>query len=571
MFPRRVIVMPIQLVLACVAVQTIVIGLLVADQRRSKKRKQVIKSHSFDRLLADFSKNLATGNPDQLDEIIEGGLQRLLRIIGGGRVCWYEKRENSTSLERVYSVHRADFPASPQSIQIEDIPYIARKLTNNELVAIRDPRDLPPEAARDRQFLQDGAVRGLVLIASDCDTPQKGILGIAYVPGDFRWSNDLLSHLTVMNNLIATTIERKLAYERLHESEKRFRCLFRNAPIGIALEDLDGRLLFVNPALCSMLGYNEEELRGMRCEEFSDPAFAKEEERLFQKLRSSELPRYRLEKQFIRRDQSRVWGRLDVTLLRDGTGGTPYVIGMMEDITQRKQADFELNQTRAELQQLAGYLIQNQEDERHRLSRELHDDIGQRLALLAIEFDRLSQSLIKTEGVDLTDQLEQITSLRTQANEITSDIHQLSHQLHSSKLQHLGLRSALAELARQLGNKNQMAITLKADKNDSLLLPEVALCLFRVSQEALSNIVRHSGAASAQIELTITEGVATLKIRDDGVGFDVNSLAAGIGLVSMRERLRMIGGDFTVESHPSKGTVITAAVSLTVDRRQEIA
>jgi signal transduction histidine kinase len=167
--------------------------------------------------------------------------------------------------------------------------------------------------------------------------------------------------------------------------------------------------------------------------------------------------------------------------------------------------------------------------------------------------------------------LEQITALRTQANEITSDIHQLSHQLHSSKLQHLGLRSALAELARQLGTTHQMSITLKADKNDVLLLPEVALCLFRVSQEALSNIVRHSGAKSAEIELRVTDEVAKLEIRDEGVGFDVNSPATGIGLVSMRERLRMIGGDFSVESHPRKGTVIVAAVSLTVSRRQEIA
>jgi PAS domain S-box-containing protein len=563
--------MPIQLVLACVGIQAIVIGLLLVDQRRSKKHKQFVKSRSFDRLLTDFSTNLATGSPEEFDLIIEGGLQRLLRIIGGGRVCWYEKRENSTSLERVYSVHRADFPASPQSIPLEDIPYIAMKLINNQSVVFRDPKELPSEAARDREYLASGGVQGLVLVVSNCETPQKGILGIAYLPTDFRWTDDLLSQLTVMNNLILTTIERKLAYERLHESEKRFRYLFRNAPIGIALEDFDGKLLFVNPALCSMLGYEEEELRGMRCEEFSDPAFAAEEDRLFQKLQSSELPRYRIEKQFIRRDKSRVWGRLDVTLLRDGTGGTPYVIGMIEDITQRRQADYELHQTRAELQQLAGYLIQNQEDERHRLSRELHDDIGQRLALLAIEFDRLSQSLSKTPSVDLTDQLEQITALRTQANEITSDIHQLSHQLHSSKLQHLGLRSALAELARQIGTKHQMAITLKADKNDTLLLPEVALCLFRVSQEALSNIVRHSGAKSAEIDLSVVDGVAKLQIRDEGVGFEVNSPASGIGLVSMRERLRMIGGDFSVESCRNKGTVITAAVSLTVSRQQEIA
>jgi Signal transduction histidine kinase len=235
---------------------------------------------------------------------------------------------------------------------------------------------------------------------------------------------------------------------------------------------------------------------------------------------------------------------------------------MVEDITQRKAADEELERTRSELEQLAAYLIQTQEDERHRVSRELHDDIGQRLSLLAIEFDLLSQSLAASGRNSHRDR---VTSLKSQLGDLTSDVHQLSHQLHSAKLQHLGLRSAVEELARQLAKQHQIAITLHTGEEDNPLPPDVALCLFRVTQEALSNVVRHSKAESVSVDVNISSRLAQLTVQDTGVGFDPSASQGGLGLISMRERLRMIGGQFSVESLQGKGTFIRAWVPLKVE------
>jgi len=232
---------------------------------------------------------------------------------------------------------------------------------------------------------------------------------------------------------------------------------------------------------------------------------------------------------------------------------------MVEDITERKLAEQELQRTRSELEQLAGYLIQTQDDERHRISRELHDDIGQRLSLLAVEFDLLSQSLA---AVGNEAERQQVVQLKAQADALTSDVHQLSHQLHSAKLQHLGLRSAVEELVKQVGKQQRMAIELHTLGGDADLPPDVALCLFRVTQEALNNVIRHSHAERVHIDLRVENALAKLSVQDSGVGFDVVDNLGGLGLVSMRERLRMIGGDLLVESHQGQGTLISATVPL---------
>lgn len=549
-----------QIVVACIAVEALVIAFLVVERQTRLVREANSKTHSLERLISEISTNLTSSSPDQLDAIIESGMAKVLAIVGAGRVCWYVRNENSPRLERIYSACRPEIAPSPVTISRDDIPYIFERLMGGEPVILSTPEDLPSHAELDKQFLQQGSVQGLVLTASNCGTTRKGILGVAYVPTEMQWSEELISHLGVINNLIVTSLERKIVYDLLHESERRFRYLFQNAPVGIALEDLDGNLQFVNPATCSMLEYSENELRQMRCSDFSDPAGDKEEAPLFMKLREGEINKYTIEKQFIRKDGIRIWGRVGVALLRDGSGDPPLVIAMVEDITERKLAEQELQKTRSELEQLAGYLIQTQDDERHRISRELHDDIGQRLSLLAVEFDLLSQSLA---AVGYENERQQVTQLKSQADALTSDVHQLSHQLHSAKLQHLGLRSAVEELTKQVGKQHHISIDLQTNGGDSHLPPEVALCLFRVTQEALNNVIRHSKAEKVSIDLNVEGELARLNIQDSGVGFDVSSSAAGLGLVSMRERIRMIGGEFVVESRHGEGTLISAKVPLT--------
>lgn len=209
-------------------------------------------------------------------------------------------------------------------------------------------------------------------------------------------------------------------------------------------------------------------------------------------------------------------------------------------------------------EQFAGRLIRAQDEERQRLSRYLHDEVGQQLSLLAIDFDLLCRSLASA-GHEIEE--ERANRLKHLTDEITSDIHWLSDQLYSAKLQHLGLQSAIKEFSNKVSHENQLSITLSMSEG-TLLPPDVALCSFRVIQEALNNVVKHSQAESVSIDFMVIDEAAHLRIQDNGSGFDPRLANSGLGMQIMRERVRMMGGQFVVNSIAGEGTIITASVPL---------
>jgi signal transduction histidine kinase len=213
-----------------------------------------------------------------------------------------------------------------------------------------------------------------------------------------------------------------------------------------------------------------------------------------------------------------------------------------------------LENIQLELQQLTARLMQAQEEERQRISGELHDDIGQRLSLLVFGLERIRNNL---QGS--TAQQSELTELRNQAEEITNDIHQLSHEIHSTKLQHLGLKAALNELCNKISAQRSIGIDLEV-RDHVPLSPDVQLCLYRIAQEALSNVLKHSGSGRVAVSLSRDHRLVRLQIRDAGVGFDASSSTSGLGLASMRERLRMVQGVLFIHSLPGQGTEITAEV-----------
>src|SRR5262249_45402802 len=202
---------------------------------------------------------------------------------------------------------------------------------------------------------------------------------------------------------------------------------------------------WVRPALSSILGYDVKELEAMSCHEFTHADDEQEDWANFEKLRAGLIESYHIEKRYTRKDGSIVWGRLHVSLLKKRNDEAPSVIAIVEDVNERRAAEQKLQEAQRELRQLAARLIRAQEEERQRISRELHDDIGQRLSLLTVALDSLGMKMTSAEHPERG---EQIAKLSRDAGDITMGIHDISHQLHSSKLQHLGLRSALKELCR---------------------------------------------------------------------------------------------------------------------------
>jgi len=226
------------------------------------------------------------------------------------------------------------------------------------------------------------------------------------------------------------------------------------------------------------------------------------------------------------------------------------VLVSIMDITDRKRAE-------QELEELAGRLIHAQEQERSRIGRELHDHISQMLGVLAIRIDQLRADEATPPAVAAA--LEEV---RQHTSEISDDIHSLSHQLHSSALDYLGLVPAVQKLVTEFSARHGIAVEFAHDSVPAPLPSDVALCLFRVTQESLANIARHSHATSARVQLNGGSDGLHLTIQDTGTGFDLESLErrAGLGFVSMRERLRVLRGTVRVDSAPSRGTRIDAWV-----------
>jgi signal transduction histidine kinase len=222
--------------------------------------------------------------------------------------------------------------------------------------------------------------------------------------------------------------------------------------------------------------------------------------------------------------------------------------------------NFECRETEEIMVDLSGRLINAQEEERARIARELHDDLSQKMALLSIEIEQLTQ--LPSQAVP-----EIQTGLRKILNgvqEVSAAMHRMSSELHPSKLDRLGLAAATSSLCMEISNRRNLQIDCKFKDVPGSLPRDISLCLYRVIQESLQNVINHSGAGSASVHLQGSPSEIRLRVTDDGVGFRFHSVKRkrGLGLPSMQERLRLVGGTMSIESQPMHGAQITAAIPL---------
>jgi len=232
-------------------------------------------------------------------------------------------------------------------------------------------------------------------------------------------------------------------------------------------------------------------------------------------------------------------------------GGFAGYIGSCLDITDRKLAE-------DALASVGPKLIEAHEEERTWIARELHDDIGQRIALLAVELVRYDHQIPESAVV----MHECLQHVRQRISELGEDIQALSHRLHSSKLEYLGLVTAAKSFCRDLSEQRKVRIEFKHSDVPAEIPKEISLCLFRVLQEALQNAVKHSADQNFTVEVHGAKEEISLTVSDSGIGFDWQNAMnrRGLGLISMRERLRLVNGELSIQSAPGRGTVVLARV-----------
>jgi PAS domain S-box-containing protein len=336
------------------------------------------------------------------------------------------------------------------------------------------------------------------------------------------------------------------------ESEERFSLLADAAPALIWMSGPNKLCTYVNKSWLDLTGRSMDSELGNGWAEAVHPEDLQNREHAYEKA-SDRREEFRQEYRLRRHDGEYRW-ILDVGVPRfDQDHSFVGYVGIGADVTDRKRAE-------AALASVSGKLIEAQERERTRIARELHDDFGQRLAILGIGLEELKRTLPESDPACRTKVQEMVDRTR----ELSSDMHSLSHQLHSSRLEHVGLVSALRGLCKEIGEKYKIEVQFTA-RDFRLKVPkDVALCLFRVAQEALSNVVKHSRAKTARVELGANASGLKLYIRDDGRGFDTERTGSGpgIGLIGMHQRIRLVGGTLSVRSGLMQGTDIVGAVSL---------
>jgi PAS domain S-box-containing protein len=334
----------------------------------------------------------------------------------------------------------------------------------------------------------------------------------------------------------------------LTESEGRFQRMANTTPSLVWMSDQEGKVTYLNDRRIEFTGRDKEAGYDDVWTKYVHP----DDIQAVLAANASGLERReQFSKQYrLRRKDGVYRWMFDVAAPRvNGDGSFAGFIGSAADITDQKLAQ-------EALKKVSGQLIEAQEKERSRIARDLHDDICQRLAVLSIEIE---QANCNGSSPEVKGHLEEI---QIRCSEIASDVQALSHQLHSSKLEYLGIAAAVKGFGKEFAKQHRVTVNFEEDGVPRQLPKDVSLCLFRVTQEALHNAAKYSGTSWFAVELKAVGNEVQLEVRDSGAGFDVEAAKSGggLGLLSMQERVHLVHGRLSVESSPGKGTRIIAVV-----------
>lgn len=336
---------------------------------------------------------------------------------------------------------------------------------------------------------------------------------------------------------------------------------WNDAGVGAAEIDLDRKWKWVNAQLVDWLGYSSEEFLALPFDRVFDLAQSERESINRQLLLDGKSRSYSADATALRKNGDSLPVRISVSPVRvPDAGRVGSLLLLVEDLSALRAAIVALAEAESARLEVAKKLTSAQENERTRIARELHDDIGQSLAILRIQFLRAGQPVSGMPGKRHPD----ITELCKELQKLAGKVSRISHQLHSSELEYLGLPAAIQSHCREFSEKYKIAVECSSVGVPKDLDNLLALSLLRIVQEALHNAAKHSQCKSMQVTLVPEGDKLILSIVDDGVGFDLEEarLAAGLGLISMRERIRLAGGEFAVVSGRGSGTRITAQVPI---------
>lgn len=542
----------------------LIFALLWQRAKRRKVEDSLVERLSFEKLLADLSTTFINLPVAQIDVNIEQGLGRVAEFLKIDRVTLFELSPDGTEMRSSFSSAGIGINPAPPFVKATDLPSWRIRLLRGEAAYSSDLSVSPEEAASEREYFRKVGILSAASVPLKVGGEINGAISFVSTKRHLIWTEDLLNQARVLGEVFWNALKRKLTIQALlssntelrkseamlRESEERFRLVANTAPALIWMSGTDKLCIFFNKGWLDFTGRTMEAELGEGWATGVHPDDLEYCLGIYSGAFDARMD-FELEYRLRRFDGEYRW-IVDYGVPRFEIDGTfRGYIGSCVDITERKSSE-------ESLQNLSGRLIRAQEEERARIARELHDDFSQRLALLGIGLGQLWNELPESEVQERIKLQEMLKGTQ----EISTDLHALSHQLHSSRLEHLGLVPALNGLCKEFNDKYKIEVHFAAREFPLNIPKDVQLCLFRVTQEALGNVVKHSQAKSAQVDLGTNANGISLRITDAGKGFepDLDDPAAGIGLVGMRERLRLVGGRLSVKAGLMIGTEVLAEV-----------
>lgn len=473
----------------------------------------------------------------QNQERLQASEERLRLAQQAARIGTFERDlrsgvvASSTELELMYGLSPGEFDGTPTAF-FESLVHSEDRERVMNLVS-QAMKDGLPASAEWRVVWPDGSIHwiaGSWQAFMDSSGKPSRMIG---VNKDITERKQAEQALSAMNS----TLEAQTAL--LQSNEELLKIFVKNVPTGVVMLDREMRYLQVSDRWCSDYSIDSSQVLGRSHYEI----FPEISERW------KEIHRRALQGETLRAEEDRwdrpggvMWIRWEARPWRTADGSIGGILILAEDITRRKQMEIDLsNMTRK--------LIEAQEKERARIGRELHDDINQRIALLSVELGDVQEN-----PAELKQRLEEF---QARMKEISNDVQALSHDLHSSKLDYLGVVRGIRSWCREFAERYRMTIDFTGDVSSTVPV-ELGLTLLRVTQEALFNSMKYSGVTRAEVRLLEAANEIHLIISDAGKGFDPETAAKGkgLGLTSMRERVRLVNGNISIQSQPTEGTRI---------------
>jgi signal transduction histidine kinase/ABC-type uncharacterized transport system substrate-binding protein len=533
-------------------------GYLLFERRRRRQAEVSLQSSfEFEQLISELSTYFIDLPADKIDAGIDDALNRLCAFLDVDRVTMYELSAEQPELLRTHYSSGAGI-LGPDGLNASLCPWYFPNLLKGTPLFLKGLDELSAEAKVDGEVLAHFGVKSNAFVPMQSERTILGALSFVTVAEEKIWSELLIHQLPTVGTIFANALVRKSADEARMSSELLKRAVLNSLSSGVAVLDGHGIIVSLNPQWTEFvkdsgagfpteLGVGANYLEACRAATQAGNQSANQGLLGIEAILAGEKAEFSMEWDWSGGSGPR-YSLMTVTPLNSVQPGC---VVAHTDITQRKQEE-------RERLALSGQLIHAQEEERSRLARELHDDFNQRLAMLAVDLESASQMIADSPLVAK----ERLRDLWNRTAGLGDDLHSLSHRLHSSTLESLGLSLGLSSLCHEFSEQQGIQVDFAHENISREISPDAALCIFRIVQEALRNVKKHSGANRAEVRLRGEDEQLYLSVSDRGVGFDKEqgSKRAGLGIRSMEERLRLLGGRIDIVSRRNQGTMLNVSL-----------